>query len=441
MRFILLASLALLFSCSSDDAGTTPAQRPALTGPPLHHVLSTGQSNGIGFAAKPPLTSEQPYANVMFDSGVMTVTDCDADGCKTREEIGKLVPLVEGDRYYADAVETMSSSLANEVSSLAGDKYDLLLSVHARSGNVYECLRKGGCSFQDGKGYVRSFDDAMTAVEDGKRLSEAAGRPYSVTAVTAIHGESDHYDATFPLDGTDGTPGAVKTYADALVEWQRDYEDGVRAITKQTEPVPLFVSQMANWNDRERSEIPSRQLEAHVRAPGKVILVGATYMLPFAADCIHYTNEGERRLGEYFAKAYAATVLSKTPWEPLRPLSVKLEGDAVVVKFHVPKPPLVIDTKAVSDPGANGFEVEDDSGATPIITDVSVTAPDTVRIQLDGALTGGSRRLTYAMRATPQTCPGPKTGPRGNLRDSDDAASVLGYDLANWAVAFDLPIE
>jgi hypothetical protein len=440
VRIILFTSLALLLSCSS-DGGTTPATKPPLTGPALHHVLSTGQSNGIGFAAKPPLTSAQPYANVMFDSGVMTATDCDPDGCKTREEITKLVPLVEGDRYFADAVETMSSSLANEVSSLAAADHDVLVSVHARSGNIYECLRKGGCAFQDGKGYVKSFDDAMAAVEDGKRLAEAAGRPHVVTAVTAIHGESDHYDATFPLDGTDGARGAIKTYADALVEWQRDYEAGVRAITGQKEPVPLFVSQMANWNDRERSVIPSRQLEAHVRAPGKVILIGATYMLPFAADCIHYTNEGERRLGEYFAKAYASTVLAKTPWEPLRPLSATLEGDAVVVKFHVPKPPLVIDTKAVSDPGAYGFEIEDDSGATPAITDVSVTAPDAVRIQLAAAPAGANRRVKYAMRATPQTCPGPKTGPRGNLRDSDDTPSVVGYDLANWSVAFDLPIE
>ena len=36
---------------------------------------------------------------------------------------------------------------------------------------------------------------------------------------------------------------------------------------------------------------------------------------------------------------------------------------------------------------------------------------------------------------------GPETGPRGNLRDSDDAASVYGYELFNWAVHFDEPIH
>lgn len=425
---------------SSSPSGPDDVDVPGLDGPVLNHVLSTGQSNAVGFAAHEVLSTEQPYENLMFDRGVIVATRCDGDGCTEYEAPEKLVPLVEGDTYDGAPVETMSSALANEVSFLgerADDTYQLLVTNHGRSGNVYACLRKGGCDFQDGRGYVKAFDDALREMKDAHRLATAAGRPYAVRAVTVVHGESDHYDQTLPLDGTDGTPGAIQTYADALVEWQRDYEDAVHAETGQKDTVPMLVSQMANWNDTEFSAIPFYQLEAHQRAPGKVVLVGATYMLPFGPDCIHYTSQGERRLGEYFGKVYRSVVVEGRTWEPLRPAEVTRDGAVVTVRFHVPVPPLVIDTTQVSDPGAYGFEIFDDDGV--FIQSVDLAGDDAVAITLSGEPTGAPH-LRYALRATPQTCPGPRTGPRGNLRDSDATPSLTGADLANWAVAFDVNV-
>lgn len=427
---------------SGTSSGTSSTTDPSA----IHHVLSTGQSNAIGFAAQSVLSTAQPYANLMFDTGVIPASSCDDDGCRSYDAPTSFVPLVEGDRYFTERVETMSSGLANEIGLLAKERaeegrHDVLVSVHGRSGNVYECLRKGGCSFQDGKGYIAAFDDAVREMRDAHRLATDLGRPYVVTAITAIHGESDHYDTSFPIDGSDGTPGAIQNYGDALVEWQRDYEAAVHAETNQTGVVPLFVSQMANWNDREVSAIPTFQLAAHYAAPGKVILVGATYMLPFASDCIHYTSEGERLLGEYFAKAYSTVVLQKKTWEPLRPSKLTLEGRVITVRFVVPSPPLVIDTERVSDPGANGFEYLDDSGEPPVIEDVAVSGADTLTITLSAEPTAGGRRLRYALRATPQTCPGPRTGPRGNVRDSDATPSQSGSDLANWSVSFDASLD
>jgi hypothetical protein len=198
---------------------------------------------------------------------------------------------------------------------------------------------------------------------------------------------------------------------------------------------------MSNWNDRRESTIPTAQLEAHGRAPGKVILVGPTYMLPFANDCIHFTNEGERRLGEYFAKAYARTVVERQTFEPLRPLRANRAGEnAIRVAFHVPVGPLVLDTERVSDPGNFGFEVTGEDGSARAVTSVAIAGPDAVTITLANP-PGGERLLVrYAATAQPMTCPGPMTGPRGNLRDSDQTPSNHGYDLFNWAVHFVMPV-
>lgn len=432
----------------TDDRGEGAEPR---TGPPgdggtasptaggnLDHVLSTGQSNSVGFHASPVLSTAQKHANVMFDVGVMTASGCDGDGCTSYDAPKALVPLVEGDRYDAEPVETMSSGFADGVvASAAGASRRVLVSVHGKSGWVYECIRKNGCEYKRTAGYLGAFEEGMRQVEDARKLAAAAGLRHVVRAVTLVHGESDHYTSSLPLDGTDGTPGAIRTYADALVELQRDYETGVRELTGQSEPVPLFVSQMANWNDRTSSEIPGLQLEASERAPGKVILVGPTYMLTYGPDCIHFTNASQRKLGAYFAKAYVQTVLEERPFVPLSPISAEAEGNRVHVRFRVPVEPLVLDTSTIADPGGHGFRIVDGVGTE--VLGAEVTAPDTVTLTLSGPITAGAK-VTYALDATPGTCPGPETGPRGTLRDSDATSGDDG-PLPNFAVAFDLTVR
>lgn len=421
----------------SDEAGSVA--RPADPNE-IVHVLSTGQSNSIGFAGTPVLTTEQPFGNVMFDTGVMTATGCDDKGCRGYAKPTKLVPLVEGDAYFAYSAETMSSSLANAIAK--GSGATLLASVHGRSGNTYECLRKGGCGFLLAEGYTSAFDEAMKQVGDGKALAASSGKAYRVGAVTVVHGESEHYasPSPYPLPPSAGAGAPLASYADALLEWQRDYDASIRATTNQAGAVPLLISQMSNWNDRVSSDVPLAQLDAHARSAGNVVLVGPTYMLPFADDCIHFTNHGLRMLGEYFAKAYVRVVGEGRTWEPVRPLEATAAGTTIRMKFAVPKPPLVLDTTTVTDPGNHGFEVVDELGGAVSITNVAIAGNDTVAITLASSATA-SMRVRYAMRATPQTCPGSRQGPRGNLRDSDDAVSNYGYALQNWAVHFDVPVR
>ena len=419
----------------------------------INHVLSTGQSNSVANGGTPVLTADQPYGNLAFDTGVMPGQSCDGSGCRAYGAPTALVPLVEGDRFFSYPVETMSSGLANEITKLGLEKFlvgkprhDVLVTLHGRSGNTYFCLRKGGCDFKgEAQGYIPPFKEGMMEVTDAKALAAAAGKTYVVRAVTMIHGESDHYSystntAEFPLASTHGGP-QVANYGDGMLELQEDYETEVKKITGQTVPIPLLMLQMSNWNDVAHSKIPTWQLEAHVRAPGKVVVVAPGYAIGYASDCLHFTNHGERRIGEYFAKAYARIVMEGRPWEPLRPKAVTIAGNVITAKFIVPKPPLVLDTTKVVNPGNYGFEFVDGSAAPPAITSVAVTAPDTVTITLASAPTGADKRLQYAARATPQTCPGTEQGPRGNLRDSDDTPSQYGYDLSNWAVHFDEPVK
>jgi hypothetical protein len=429
------------------DGSTSPAAVPYVPFD-VNHVISTGQSNSVAHEARTILTTTQPFSNLMFDVGVMTSGVCEAQGCRTYQKPTAFVPLVEGDSFWYP-VETMSSALANEGAMLATTKYakpgqDILVSLAGRNGLTYWCLRKGGCNFIDPT-YVNAFEENMRQVTDAKAIAAAAGKSYVVRMATAIHGESDDYAyATgaeeFPVDGTDGTPRSITSYADGLIEWQRDYETGVKAITGQAQAVPLLISQFSGWNDIATSRVSMLQYEAHVRAPGKVVLVTPAYTLDWDADCRHYTSKGERQLGEYFGKAYARIVLEGLPWEPVRPSKVTHVGNVVTASYVVPVPPLVLDTERVVDPGHYGYEVVDEGGTPIAITNVALGGPDSVTITLANAPTGKAH-LRYAFTGVPHTCPGASSGPRGNLRDSDNTPSHYGYSLFNWGVHFDVAIE
>lgn len=434
------------------DAGDTDGDAPNDEEPPVpyvpfdvNHVLSTGQSNSVANDGVPVLSTSQPYANLMFDVGVMTARDCDGDGCRIYDTPTTFVPLVEGDTYYYP-VETMSSGLANQVSRISKVPHAMLVSLHGRSGNSYWCLRKDGCPWWPGRGYVMPFEDGMRQVADAKRIAAEMGKSYVVRAVTAIHGEHDHYAYAagaehYPLPGTDGVT-TVTSYSDALLEWQRDYDAGVKAITGQSIDVPLFINQYSHWNDTEHTVIAGMQLDAHVRSNGKVVIVGPTYALPYDSKCLHFTNHGERWLGEYFAKAYTRVIVDGRRWEPLRPIAVTRAGNVITVKLLVPVPPVTIDTTRVTDPGDYGFEVVDGTGARIPIATVAIAAPDAVAITL-AAQPVGPTRVRYAH--TFGGCRG-ATGAgtqmaRGNIRDSDTTPSQHGYELFNWLVHFDMPVE
>ena len=480
---------------SADADADADAEPPPPPGPlttdyvdyDINHILETGQSNAVSNGGTPgttipintvPYTTAQPYTNLMFDTGVMTSINCDGDGCPAVNYVApaSFVPLVEQDAFFSSPkVETASSAMANEVTSLAlgtfmfnvkagyPKKHDVLVSLHGRSGNTYWCLRKGGCSYKPAS-ELKAFDEAVKQVMAAKALAAASVPPksYVVRAVTSIHGESDHYayqmngdnHPEFPLVGTNGVADRIQEYDDALIEWQEDYEAMVKGITGQAQAVPLFISGLSGWTGDRHSKLSLLQMSAHLRAPGKVVYVAPGYVFEGAVptsfpttgalECLHFSIHGQQQLGEYFAKAYAQVVFKGKPWEPLRPIDIQRAGAVITVKFLVPAPPITLDTTRVAMIGNYGFDFSE-GGVLQSIASVVVTAPDTVTITLAAAPGAGIKRLTYAInQPTPNGCIGPGVvaagGARGNLRDSDATPSLHGYSLYNWEVPFDMPV-
>jgi hypothetical protein len=289
------------------------------------------------------------------------------------------------------------------------------VSIHGVSGSEYAGLRKG----------TKAYALGLKQIAAGRAIAEKNGQSYVVRAVTTVHGEADHM-------------GHNPRYEANVIGWQADYEDDVHRLTGQTEPVPMFETQMsaATSLGSTSSAIPLMQLAAHVHAPGKVVLVGPKYHLPYS-DGLHLTNDGYRHMGEDYAKVYRHVILEGKTWEPLRPKAITRDGDTIEIVFFVPSPPLVLDTKLVKDPGSYGFTYGDDSPKPPHVVSVTIAGDDRVRIRLSAEPTGANRRLRYAMFGTSGNSAGPWLGARGNLRDSDATVSRYGFPLYDWCVHFD----
>ena len=509
----------------ASDGATDAAKDADASDPPLgplsptyvdydyNPILSTGQSNAVASGARPSttlplnavaITNAQPFTNVMFQTGVMTSLPCNGAGCALGSYVAPnaFVPLIEGDSFFGGTyfVETASSAMANLISQLATTtfefgaparptyptKHDVLVSLHGRSGNRYVCLRKTAQSDPDrlppntvpgecAASLRPAFKEGMMQAQAAYDLAVGLGKTHAVRAVTTIHGESDHNGqlTDFPMRGSDGVANKVKNYADALIEWQEDYEAGVKAITNQAEPVPLFVMGISGWTGPATypgetepprySPLAAQQHDAHVRAPGKVILVAPGYFLDQGAkgggdttpECLHMSIVVQRQIGEYFAKVYAKVVFKGEVWEPVRPKTVTRVANVVTVEYFVPVPPLVLDTALVTArAGENfGFEyrVNGHTGTRIGITSVVVSGATTVTITLATTPVGANQRLLYAQNQPPfgAGCTGPGIqsngalypgGARGNLRDSDATASRYGFPLYNWGVIYDVPV-
>jgi len=399
----------LIVRDSATDVADATLLSPTFVYRDINQVLGTGQSLSVGAVGVPTLSLAQPYDNTMFVTGVL------AGGTG----LTSFKPLIEG------SVETLSTSFASLVTKLARDvvlvgqpagktSHEMLISAHGIGGTPYVGLKKGTAAYANG----------LAQAQAGHDLALAAGKTHVVRAVTNVHGESDSQT---------GNP----SYEANLLEWQSSYETDVKAITGQAEGIPMLHSQFSSWTRLAglptTSIIPAAQLAAHANAPGRIVLVGAKYHLPYVADGVHLTNEGYRHMGEDYAKVYRRVILEGKPWEPVRPKTVTRVGAMITVKMHVPAPPLVIDTTLVSDPGNKGFEW---AGGAETIASVAVSGADTVVVTLSAAPAAGGR-LRYAFTGTSGALGGPTTGARGNLRDSDATPSRNGYPLYNWCVHFD----
>ncbi|MDR1683186.1 MAG: T9SS type A sorting domain-containing protein, partial [Candidatus Symbiothrix sp.] len=130
---------------------------------------------------------------------------------------------------------------------------------------------------------------------------------------------------------------------------------------------------------------------------------------------------GYRWYGEMLGKVYNKVKIEGENFKPLQPKSISRDPanpKKLRITFHVPVPPLVLDTKTMPKITNFGFLVYYNR-ANQTITDVQVVGDDVVEITCANDLdTEKDVEITYA---------GENAVGQGNLRDSDPYQAVFNY--------------
>ncbi len=408
------------------------------------HVVHTGQSNAAGDDAY-PVVSPTPtaYGNLQFARGMFTWTGPHPE-LRAASDFA-FVGLHSVDLNNGNG-ELIANGLADQYTATTGTPASILFSF---AGQGSKRLRE--ISIQDEAADPRALNRTeggyyRTMVDDVRRAkaqAERIGATYSVLAATIMQGEKNN-DQTVS-DWIDPMPLDTFTavYAQDLIDLKDAFNVDVQKITGQTRRVPLYTYQTCIAISGQA------QLLAATLDPEIVLVSPSYYMAPASTvtwfrdqpgSYLHLTGDSQRWLGNQFAKVIKR-VQEGERWQTLRPLQAQASSDRlmVTVRFHVPRPPLVLDTEWLAAAPGAGFRI-----AGVDVTHAEVDG-DAVRLALSAPLPARAT-LEYAHYMTEQVLPW------GNLRDSDPERSIhtfaygphagQPYPLWNWAVAFQaFPID
>lgn len=401
----------------------------------IKQLIGYGQSLSVGVTSLPPISTSQPYQNVMLASGVR-LRPVDAG-----YNASAFVPLVEETGTLStNQGETPISGMCNGVTRRAiedgengGDPARWVMAgmTPGRSGWSIERLSPAPL------GTEGAFEAVIQEISDCNALAKSLGKTYSVWGYSWEQGESNYQD------GWERTAYQYGQYELALFD-RMSVE--IMGITGQKFRPYLFSYQVAAHRryNRDSMYIALAQWRLSRKRPD-VVIAAPCYMFKCSSDNLHLTNEQSWLLGEYMARAaYETMVRRNEKWRPLEPVSVNWTATYIDVKFHVPCGQLVLDDAICALTNNMGFDIRTNNIVdTTIITGVAVQGSDTVRISLNTAADSTSV-LTYGRgRPGDPAHSGALTGARGNLRDThglyDQATSPLGnvFQMHNVCVMFE----
>lgn len=314
------------------------------------------------------------------------------------------------------------------------DKKAFELSVYSMAEVLAEELGEDTviCIFPGGHG-MNTIQELMKPVEPyNKFIKEMAtayekaqerGWEFFVPAVCWMQGESDIVE--YPEYDYKEYFRRMFNDLNTDIKNVTHQKNDIRIISYQTSTVTKGLRYKPNNYYATEPRTPTAQMEL-IRDDSLIWASGPTYPYDFVNESLHIDAVGQQSIGILAAKSVLGILRKDKRNIGLIPLSCEVDGNDIRIIYHVPCPPLCLDTINVSKADNYGFNVIRMDGED-IISDVCVSQ-DTVIVKCKVPPFGF--KLRYGINGD-YLKGGKMVGPRGNLRDSQ-------IPVYNWGFLFDL---
>ena len=393
--FVILLSFSALISSAGDIEKTDYIQ-----------IILYGQSLSMGWEAPRAITTDSISGNYMLGSSPL-VRGWEA----TPNKLNPLVATVwnnGGEQPIVSCVNVFSNLYRQNLES--GQKF--IGVTGGEGGQTIEKLSKE-CT---NNGYYQS---SFVKILDGTKAALGNEKTVSCPAVIFMQGEyncneESWYKNQGLMPGTNGTTDKNE-YKRLLLILKNNMQNDIMQKYGQSQKPLFFIYQTSGWYLREKEMPISMAQYEFAEENDDVVFLNPHYALPDYGGG-HLSTNGYRWYGEIMGKILYDELVDKKPYTPVYPKNFTVKDDSLTIEFHVPSPPLVLDTWTNAKASYYGFSVYK-NGSTVLLKSVELKDNDKVVITANDHLTG-EIEVVYA---------GNKTSGTGNLRDSYEYASMYRY--------------
>ncbi|MGV6588964.1 hypothetical protein [Klebsiella pneumoniae] len=384
----------------------------------LVHLIITGQSLAAGGStqAQSPVTTtaQADYGILSFETGPKVDFKYDT----LNESLLEAVIPCRENAGTRPGQESPSSGMAFKIHDLTG--HTVLVSDACSSGTAIADISSGSAT----------FTGATKMIQSAVAMAEKLGMQY-VPVMVLIHGNQNAAAGT-----------SISSYRSAMETLRAQYESVINAATGKSQSLHMFVGQLSNTipyggtaGTTKTNNIGIAQYQ-EARDNALIHLASAQYARPYS-DGEHLTSAGYRTEGEVIGAVVGGWLNDNTK-SSLAPIEsgVVQSGTTITIPVAGCVGDLVIDTSRVTDPGNYGFVL---TGAT--IASVAVSGSGTTaKIVITKTDSTTATLISYASQGIAGQNPGPVTGSRGCIRDSQTGTSLSGLPLYNDLCVFSIQL-
>lgn len=374
------------------------------------HLIMYGQSLSTGHESHVTLSATNIPGNYMIGNQIWINYG--------NSDLKAVNPLVgKPSKTVADIIECPLLGAANHI-QLKGLHESILATSAGTSGKPIEDLSK--------ESQVSTlYNDYLNALKSAYNMARRSNSTITCPALFWLQGEWNYQGY-----GNGLTAGSTPTfdknqYKSLLITLKNNMQSDLKAIYGQAETPTFFTYQVGVQYSKGRElTIGMAQLEAS-NEYADIVCAGPVYPMTDVGG--HLDANGYRWYGEMLGKVYYKTKILGDDFKPLQPIELSRDNSnqkKVIIKFFVPKMPLVLDERTLAKVTDYGFELYND-GARQTISSVEVKGDSVI---LTGAqnLTG-KIEVVYAGANSAYVSAGGNGRGHGNLRDNDDYQAVFTY--------------